>query len=67
MKDLQQINDSLDSMHHRMDRFYAFASQLMVEHRDMKQRIGFLESKLLTEADTNDEALLAARLTAVKK
>jgi hypothetical protein len=26
-----------------MDRFYAWASQLQVEHRDLKQRVGFVE------------------------
>ena len=44
--ELREINDSLESLHKRMDRFYAWASQLQVEFRDIKQRIGFLETTL---------------------
>ena len=44
--ELQKLNDSLDSLHKRMDRFYSWASQLQVEHRDLKQRIGFIESTI---------------------
>ena len=70
MDDLQKMNDSLDSMHHRMSRFYAWASQLQVEFRDMKQRVTFLESSTHTdfsfdESCKQEEALLA-RLDALK-
>ena len=69
--EMQKINDSLDSLHHRMDRFYAWASQLQVEFRDMKQRIGFIESNILSfessdEVVDQDEEEILARLKAVK-
>jgi hypothetical protein len=72
--DLQKINDSLDSLHHRMDRFYAWASQLQVEFRDLKQRIGFLEATVQSNFYFNDkdtvvcaeEEELMARLKAMK-
>lgn len=40
---VRELTDSLSSLHQRMDRFYAWASQLQVEHRDLKQRVGFVE------------------------
>ena len=43
----RDLADSLASLHQRMDRFYAWASQLQVEHRDLKQRVSFLESFVL--------------------
>jgi len=72
--DLQKINDALDSLHQRMDRFYAWASQLQVEFRDLKQRIGFLETTVQTNIYFNDmdstacaeEEELMARLKAMK-
>jgi hypothetical protein len=70
--DLQKINDSLDSLHQRMDRFYAWASQLQVEFRDLKQRIGFLETTVQSNFYFNDtdstaeEEELMARLKAMK-
>ena len=48
-KELLKINDSLDSLHHRIDRFYAWASQLQVEFRDIKQRIGFIEDTIFNK------------------
>jgi hypothetical protein len=53
-----------------MDRFYAWASQLQVEFRDMKQRIGFIESNISTfdsinEVDEEEDKILA-RLQAAK-
>jgi hypothetical protein len=48
---LRDCTDSLDSLHQRMDRFYAWASQLQVEHRDLKQRVGFLEGLVLQPTD----------------
>ncbi len=42
--ELREIKDSLDSLHKRVDRFYCWASQLQVEFRDLKQRIGFIEA-----------------------
>lgn len=72
--DLQKINDSLDSLHQRMDRFYAWASQLQVEFRDLKQRIGFLETTSWSNFHFDDtdatvcaeEEELMARLKAMK-
>lgn len=69
--EMQKINDSLDSLHHRMDRFYAWASQLQVEFRDMKQRIGFIESNIQSFESTDEvvdqeEEEILARLKAVK-
>ena len=45
-KRLTQLQDSLDSLHQRMDRFYSWAGQLQSEFRSMKQRTGFLETQL---------------------
>ena len=71
MDDLQKINDSLDSLHQRMDRFYTWASQLQVEFRDIKQRIGFIESKTKIDFSFDDackqEEELLARLNAMRK
>ena len=57
--------NSLDSLHHRMDRFYAWASALQVEFRDLKQRIGFIEKNIDTVFDTTEEDALLARLRAL--
>ena len=43
-RELRDINDKLDSLHKRMDRFYEWAALLQKEFRDMKQRQCFLES-----------------------
>ena len=48
-QDLRDINDKLDSLHRRMDKFYEWAAILQKEFRDMKQRQGFIES----QADLN--------------
>jgi hypothetical protein len=52
---IRDCKDSLSSLHHRIDRFYAWASQLQVEHRDLKQRVGFVEGIMLDEDE--DESL----------
>ena len=44
--ELRDVKDSLDSLHQRMDRFYAWAAQLQVEMRNVHQRLGFLEQGL---------------------
>jgi uncharacterized protein (DUF3084 family) len=71
MDDIQKINDSLDSIHFRMDKFYAWASQLQVEFRDLKQRIGFIESRTNVDFSFDDacqqDKELLARLDAMKK
>ena len=43
-KRLTQLQDSIDSLHHRMDRFYSWAGLLQSEYRSMKQRMGFIET-----------------------
>jgi hypothetical protein len=48
-----------------MDRFYAWASKLQVEHRDLKQRVAFLESNISSFNSTKEEDELNARLKAV--
>jgi hypothetical protein len=71
MDEIRKINDSLDSLHSRMDRFYCWASQLQVEFRDIKQRIGFIESKTNVDFSFDDackqDKELLARLEAMKK
>ncbi len=70
----RDIQDSLDSLHHRVSKFYEWASQLQVEFRDIKQRIGFLESmvqenivfKQKGETGEDDSALLS-RIKAAKQ
>ena len=48
---LLDCSDSVASLHKRMDSFYAWASQLQVEHRDLKQRVGFVEGVVLNGVD----------------
>ena len=49
--ELRDVKDSLDSLHQRMDRFYAWAAQLQVEMRNVQQRLGFLESGMQFNQD----------------
>jgi hypothetical protein len=74
-KELRDIKDSLDSLHQRMDRFYAWASQLQVEMRNAHQRIGFLETAkkddlvfhgTIGKATEQSEASILARLSSLK-
>ena len=69
--ELQKMRDSLDSLHHRVGRFYSWASQLQVEFRDMKQRIGFIESRTNVDFSFDDACMqdkeLLARLDSMKK
>lgn len=44
-RDLRDINDKLDSLHRRMDKFYEWAAILQKEFRDMQQRQRFIESQ----------------------
>lgn len=48
---LLDCSDSVASLHKRMDSFYSWASQLQVEHRDLKQRVGFVEGVVLNGVD----------------
>lgn len=45
LSDLRDVNDKLDSLHRRMDKFYEWAALLQKEFRDMKQRQNFIESQ----------------------
>ena len=74
-KELRDIKDSLDSLHQRMDRFYAWASQLQVEMRNAHQRIGFLETAkkedllfhgTIGKANLESEASILTRLGNLK-
>ena len=49
------VGDSLDSIHHRMDKFYAWASELQVQHRNFKQRVDFLELLCIDHAQLQEE------------
>lgn len=58
---LIQLQDSIDSLHHRMDRFYAWAGLLQQEFRNMKQRIGFIEGVVQEKFDfTQNQPPLAS-------
>ncbi len=72
-KQLQQIQDSLASVHHRLDRFYSWASQLQVETRNIQQRLKFIESQSKIDLgpqqashEPNPESNLLARLESIK-
>jgi hypothetical protein len=54
MNEMRDLKDSLDSLHQRMDRFYAWASQLQVEMRNVQQRVKFLENTLENNASFNN-------------
>ena len=64
---MTQLQDSLDSMHHRMDRFYSWASQLQSEFRNIKQRTGFIEEVVQEKFDfTHPQRLSSPRKTEPK-
>lgn len=63
-RDLRDINDKLDSLHRRMDKFYEWAAILQKEFRDMKQRQGFIESQAGLMFETFDP--LQDRLDKIK-
>jgi hypothetical protein len=45
-KRITNLEESIHSMHGRMDRFYAWAGLLQSEFRNMKQRTAFMEGML---------------------
>ena len=74
---LQKLQDSLDSAHHRLDRFYSWASQLQVETRNIQQRLKFTESQLKIDfsgendsrknsSSEEEESSLLARLEEIR-
>lgn len=60
MNEIRDLKDSLDSIHQRMDRFYAWASQLQVEMRNTHQRLKFLENTLANSMEFNGMSSLGA-------
>ncbi len=66
-KEMQDINDRLDSLHYRMDRFYAWAAILQKEFRDIQQRQKFIESQCSFEFSSASTETLQKRLDEVRK
>ena len=66
-KQAQAIQDSLNSLHKRMDNYYAWAAQLQVEIRNIQKRQTFLESQAKVDIPLIEEAQLQARLEKIKK
>ena len=66
-KVMQKMQDSLDSLHTRLDRFYAWAAELQVQIRNLQGRQTFLESQSRIDIIQTDEAALQARLEKIKK
>jgi hypothetical protein len=65
-KTQQELQDSLDSLHSRMDRFYSWAAQLQVEIRHLQKRQAFLESQVALDFSAAEEVALQARLQNLK-
>lgn len=61
---LRDINDKLDSLHRRMDKFYEWAGLLQKEFRDMKQRQRFIETQCPMDFAVDD---LVERLEKIKE
>ena len=66
-KALQEIQDSLDSLHARMDKFYGWAAELQVQIRNLQGRQTFLESQSQINILQTDDTALQARLEKIKK
>ena len=52
-KRITNLEESLHSMHGRLDRFYSWAGLLQSEFRNMKQRTAFMEGMLQERFDFN--------------
>ena len=63
----QSTQDSLDSLHSRMDKFYAWAAELQLQMRNIQSRQTFLESQIEMNHTHADEFALQARLEKMKK
>jgi hypothetical protein len=61
----RDINDKLDSLHRRMDKFYEWAAILQKEFRDMQQRQVFIESQCTVELNASNA--LEERLEKIKE
>jgi hypothetical protein len=66
-KALQKMQDSLDSMHTRLDRFYSWAAELQVQIRNLQGRQSFLESQANIEISQAEDMALQARLEKIRK
>ena len=66
-KQARDMQDSLDSLHKRMDNYYSWAAQLQVEIRNIQKRQAFLESQAKVDIPLMEEAQLQARLAAIRK
>ena len=63
-RDLRDVNDKLDSLHRRVDKFYEWAAILQKEFRDMQQRLRFIEAQSPMDFSVDD---LKERLDRVKR
>ena len=66
-KVLQEVRDSLDSLHLRVDKFYSWAAELQLQMRNIQSRQTFLESQSQINILQTEEAALQARLEKIKK
>ena len=66
-KALQALQDSVDSLHLRVDKFYGWAAELQLQIRNLQGRQTFLESQAQIDILQTDEAALQARLEKIKK
>ena len=63
--ELRDFTDQLESLHRRMDKFYAWAGMLQKEFRAMQQRVTYLESQC--EIDVGQSAQESAVLKRLEK
>jgi hypothetical protein len=63
-RDLRDVNDKLDSLHRRVDKFYEWAAILQKEFRDMQQRMRFIEAQSPMDFSVDD---LKERLDRIKR
>jgi uncharacterized coiled-coil DUF342 family protein len=42
-REVREVKESLESIHHRLDKFHSWAAQLQMEYRGMQQRLRFIE------------------------
>ena len=63
-RDLRDVNDKLDSLHRRVDKFYEWAAILQKEFRDMQQRLRFIEAQSPMDFSVDD---LKERLDRIKR
>ena len=64
---LEDLNDKVESLHRRLDKFYEWAAILQKEFRDMKSRQMFLESQCNMEFSMCSQCTLQERLNDIKK